>query len=52
MGELCLAVDIGGTKMAAGLVGRSRHPAGRADRVPTAATGDPEELWAALGSVG
>jgi len=45
--ELCLAVDIGGTKLAAGLVTRE----GRvvvARRVPTPATVDPEELFGAL----
>jgi glucokinase len=44
---LVLAVDIGGTKMAAGLV----DPAGSlvwSDRVPTPAGAGPDELWATL----
>ncbi|HXW38781.1 MAG TPA: ROK family protein, partial [Acidimicrobiales bacterium] len=47
MGPLCLAVDIGGTKMAAGLVdtdGAISH----ADRVPTPHSDDPEVVWSAL----
>jgi glucokinase len=45
-----LAVDVGGTKLAAGLV----DPDGRvlrASRRPTPATGDGEEVWAALGEL-
>lgn len=45
--SIALAVDIGGTKMAAGLVGADgavRH----AERVPTPRTADPEVLWTAL----
>ena len=45
--ELCLAVDVGGTKLAAGLVG----PDGvvHAERkVPTPATSDPDALFGAL----
>lgn len=45
--ELCLAVDIGGTKLACGLVDRvgTVHVA---ERVPTPRTADAEELFAAL----
>jgi glucokinase len=47
VGPLCLAVDIGGTKMAAGLVERDGtiHDA---DRVPTPHSDDPEVVWGAL----
>jgi glucokinase len=45
--DLCLAIDIGGTKFAAGLVtGAGDLVAAR--RVPTPRTDDPEELFAAL----
>jgi glucokinase len=50
MGDLCVAVDIGGSKMAAGLVDRSGSLAG-ARRVPTVPTDDPEVLWAALAAL-
>ncbi|MGO9457840.1 MAG: ROK family protein [Acidimicrobiales bacterium] len=50
MGELCVAVDIGGTKLAAGLVGRAGTLQAER-RVPTVATGDPERLWGALSSL-
>ena len=45
--DACLAIDVGGTKLAAGLVTEdgALH---RAGRVPTPATTDPEELFAAL----
>lgn len=42
-----LAVDVGGTKLAAGLVD-ARGTVLRASRRPTPATGDGEEVWAAL----
>ncbi len=45
--ELCLAVDIGGTKLAAGLVTGS-GAAVDARRIPTPPTDDPEEIFAAL----
>jgi len=50
--QLALAIDIGGTKMAAGLVDPSGHLVGRA-QVPTAggegeAAGDGEALWRRL----
>jgi glucokinase len=45
--SLCLAVDIGGTKMAAALVDRAGELRGDA-RVPTPATDDPEAVWGAL----
>lgn len=42
-----LAIDVGGTKLAAGIVdGTGRLLA--AERVPTRAEADPEQLWAAL----
>ena len=47
---LCLAVDVGGTKMAAALVDRAGSPSGRAS-VPTPAGADAETLFAALASV-
>ncbi len=50
MGEFCVAVDIGGTKLAAGLVGRTGTLQAER-RVPTVATGDPERLWGALGAL-
>ncbi len=43
----CLAIDIGGTKLAAGLVTRDGELLG-ARRVPTPSTADGEELFAAL----
>jgi glucokinase len=46
-GDLVLAVDIGGTKFAAGLVGRGGALI-RADRVATPPGGDAETLWKAL----
>jgi glucokinase len=45
--DLCLAVDIGGTKLAAGLVSNSGELLG-AHHVPTPRTGDADELFAAL----
>jgi glucokinase len=45
--SLCLAVDIGGTKMAAALVDRAGELRGDA-RVPTPPTDDPEAVWGAL----
>lgn len=47
MGELCLAVDIGGTKIAAGLVDLSGAVVHR-DQVATPRSTDPEQVWAAL----
>jgi len=44
---LCLAVDIGGTKMAAGLVDRDGEIRDD-DHVPTPRSEDPEEVWAGL----
>ena len=45
--DLCLAIDIGGTKLAAGLVTRTGDLLG-ARRVPTPRTDDADELFAAL----
>jgi glucokinase len=45
--ELGLAIDIGGTKMAAGLIDRTGRLRGAA-HVPTEVTDDPEILWSAL----
>ncbi|MGD0379390.1 MAG: ROK family protein [Acidimicrobiales bacterium] len=45
--DLCLAIDIGGTKLAAGLVNADGALLGPR-RVPTPATEDPEELFAVL----
>jgi glucokinase len=45
--DLCLAVDIGGTKLAAGLVSSSGELRG-ARHVPTPRTGDADELFSAL----
>jgi len=43
--DLCLAIDIGGTKLAAGLVTDSgRAPSGRT--APTPRTGDADTLFA------
>jgi glucokinase len=50
MGELCVAVDIGGTKLAAGLVDRAGD-LHAAQRVATVATTDPEVLWRALAAL-
>lgn len=47
MEPLCLAVDIGGTKMAAGLVDRHGELA-QADHVPTPRSDDPEAVWSGL----
>jgi glucokinase len=47
MAELSLAVDIGGTKMAVGLVDRSGSLQG-ARHVPTTSTDDPDVLWGSL----
>jgi glucokinase len=44
---VCLAVDIGGTKMAASLVDRDGVPRD-ADHVPTPHSPDPEVVWAQL----
>ena len=46
--ELCLAVDIGGTKLAAGLVDRDGCVVA-SDRVPTPASDEAEILFSALG---
>lgn len=48
--ELCLAVDVGGTKLAAGLVSGAGEVV-HADRVVTPSTADPEELFGALSDV-
>jgi len=45
--ELCLALDIGGTKLAAALADRDGGLS-QVTRVPTPATNDPEELFSAL----
>lgn len=50
MAELSLAVDVGGTKMAAGLVDRNGRLQG-ARIVPTPRPAGAEELWGALASV-
>ncbi len=50
MAELSLAVDVGGTKMAAGLVDRSGR-LHRPQSVPTPEDADAEELWSALASL-
>jgi glucokinase len=47
VGDLSLAVDIGGTKMAAGLVDRLAQLTG-VHHVPTPTTSDPEVLWTVL----
>jgi glucokinase len=47
---LCLAIDIGGTKLAAGLVGSGGELTG-ARQVPTPHTHDAEELFGALAAV-
>lgn len=47
MGQLCLAVDIGGTKLAAGLVDRTGSVSGDA-HVPTPHGTDPGEVFSAL----
>jgi glucokinase len=48
--DVCLALDVGGSKMAAGLVTRSGDLLVH-ERVETPSTGDPEALFAALRSV-
>jgi glucokinase len=48
--DLCLSLDIGGTKLAAGLVGRDGELF-EARKVPTPVTEDPEELFGALATV-
>jgi glucokinase len=48
--ELCLAIDIGGTKLAAGLVTRQGALLDSA-RTPTPDTGDAEELFGALAAL-
>jgi len=48
--RFALAVDIGGTKCAAGLVDETGVLTGRHD-VPTPATDDPEALWATVASL-
>ncbi len=50
MAALCLAVDIGGTKLAAGLVD-AQGELGDAEQVPTPSTDDPEAVFAALGAL-
>ncbi|MCU0312285.1 MAG: ROK family protein [Acidimicrobiales bacterium] len=47
---VCLAVDIGGTKLAAGLVAADGTVLAR-ERRPTPAVGDPEALFAALAAI-
>jgi glucokinase len=47
---LCLAVDIGGTKMAAGLVDGD-GAISRADHVATPHSDDPEAVWSALAAL-
>jgi glucokinase len=47
MGPLCLAVDIGGTKLAVGLVDREGAVSGHA-QVPTPHSSDQEAVWEAL----
>ena len=48
MAPLCLAVDIGGTKVAVGLVDRTGTVLYKEDHVPTPHTRDPDEVWSAL----
>jgi glucokinase len=48
--ELCLAVDIGGTKLAAGVVDR-QGTLHRSAQVATPATSDPEALFSALAAL-
>lgn len=48
--ELCLAVDIGGTKVAGGLVDR-RGTVHLSERTPTPRTADPDDLFAAVASL-
>jgi glucokinase len=50
LAELSLAVDVGGTKMAAGLVDRNGHLLG-ARSVPTPERAGAERLWGALASL-
>lgn len=49
-GDLCLALDIGGTKLAAALADRRGRLHGQV-RAPTPHTDDPEELFTALSTV-
>jgi glucokinase len=48
--EVCLAVDVGGTKIAAGLVTRAGELLDH-DHVPTPASADAEDVFAALATV-
>jgi glucokinase len=48
--ELCVAVDIGGTKMAVGHVDRSGH-LGAHWQVPTPRSADPEVVWSVLAAL-
>jgi glucokinase len=48
--ELCLAVDIGGTKLAAGLIGTDGRVLAE-EMVPTPTVEDPEDLFAATASL-
>ncbi|HEX6477106.1 MAG TPA: ROK family protein [Acidimicrobiales bacterium] len=48
--ELCLAVDIGGTKLAAGLIGTDAQVLAE-EVVPTPTVEDPEDLFAATASL-
>jgi glucokinase len=48
--ELCLAVDIGGTKLAAGLIGSDAQVLAE-EVVPTPTVEDPEDLFAATASL-
>jgi glucokinase len=50
VGRLCLAVDIGGTKLAAGLVD-DHGGLHSAAQVPTPSTHDPEVVWSALATL-
>lgn len=50
MAELCLAVDIGGTKMAVGLVDREGRLLEHR-QAPTPVTADPETVWSSLASL-
>src|ERR1700737_3039766 len=50
MARMALAIDIGGTKLAVGLVDESGHVTWRA-AAPTPATADPHELWGTLATL-
>jgi glucokinase len=50
LGRLCLAIDIGGTKLAAALVDPSARLSAQSS-VPTPSSGDPEAVWSALASL-